>query len=110
MDKTKLQVISGGKGEHEKTFLQLINHPETFERERFEHLVDNVYRDRLTFSDIWELMHRRVRSRPKSLEGSTLLAILERNDEEYERLMKLLDRRNKLGIDLIKNDSPGDSR
>ena len=96
-----LSVIEGGKDEFEKLFYKLISQPYTFEQNEFEHLVEVTLKDRLSRAEIFDLATERLRSGTDSLERHCILAIIEGNNAEFERLLKILDQRNKLGLSVI---------
>lgn len=94
-----LEVIPGGRDEHESLFKELHSAPHTLSQSDFERAID-ACRTQLSIDDILELMARRVRDRVYSdrLEQNALLSIIDGRYENAERLFDLRDRRDKLGL------------
>jgi hypothetical protein len=101
-DKPLLSLIHGVVDEQK--WARLIFDPASFGFEEFEYLVDEVFRDRLSPSDCWDLMLVRVEARQASepgLENGVLCALMRNDEPEYERLKCLLERRNALQFEVI---------
>lgn len=94
----ELTVIECG-GNSEELFRQLLGEPSVFDQRTYEELIDR-FRSRLTLDDIMAITAKRIRNRNYSnlLERNTLLAIVEGRPGETERLLSVLERRDRLGF------------
>ena len=103
--KPALSVLPGCRGdiENDERFRQLLASPASFDQREYEAIIE-AFRDRLTINDILALSARRIRERAgDALEKRTLLAIIEGRFDEVERLFAVIDRRNDLGLTVIKD-------
>jgi len=84
---------------------RLRKEPHSFEQSEFERLIE-LYRSRLGFDEVMSIIARRIRHRKNAdqLESNTLLAIMKGRSEEFERLLDVLDRRNRIGISLVSHE------
>lgn len=106
--KANLNVIDGGHDERERQFQRLLAEPHTFEQAEYESLVDS-FSDRLTIDDTMALTAKRVSGRHYAdrLESRLLVAIIEGQTDETERLSNAIQRRNALGLKVIETNAPG---
>ena len=103
--KPALSVLPGGRSDldNDERFRQLLASPASFDQHEYEALIE-AFRDRLTIDDILAFSARRIRERVgDALEKRTLLAIIEGRFDEVERLFAVIDRRNDLGLTVIKD-------
>ena len=97
--KNPLTVIDGGKEDLERKKSVLFSRPEVLEQQEFERLCDVLG---LQLADVESLIARRVCLRAKdALERDALLAILNGNLEEAQKLVAVMQRRNDLGLSVI---------
>ncbi|MEW5891139.1 MAG: hypothetical protein AB1768_19360 [Pseudomonadota bacterium] len=92
-------VIDGGKTELDRKKWLLFNEPWALSLDEFEQVAKLCSLDR---AEEFDLMLMRMRHRARSnIEARYLLAVLEGKKAEAERLGKLLERRNALGLRVI---------
>jgi len=97
--KPSFTVITGGKEELECKKRILFSTPEVLDQQEFESLCDSLD---LRLADVEPLIARRVRLRASdALERDALLAIINGNNEEAQRLVLVMQRRNELGLSVI---------
>jgi len=97
--KPSFTVITGGKEELECKKHILFSTPEVLDQQEFESLCDSLD---LRLADVEPLIARRVRLRASdALERDALLAIINGNNEEAQRLVLVMQRRNELGLSVI---------
>lgn len=91
----------------EQQFQELLRAPCALSQNEYETRVERFH-GRLTIDDIMALTARRVRGRPggDSLEKRALIAIAEGRFGEVDRLFKVIDRRNAIGLTVVKTPSP----
>lgn len=96
-----LTVIDGGKANLKRKKWLLFNQPWALELDEFE-LVAKLCG--LTRAEEFDLMLERVRHRARrDIEARYLLAVLEGRKAEADRIGKLLERRNALGLHLMES-------
>jgi hypothetical protein len=97
-----LSVIDGGFDENEKLFNRIICEPQTFSLDEFKILIDERFRSRLNFNVIESLSYTRIQYLVRdTLERDLILAIMDGNDAETNRLQGVIERRNQLGIRVV---------
>lgn len=96
-----LTVIDGGKANIKRKKWLLFNRPWALSLDEFEQVAKHCG---LTRAEEFDLMLERVRHRARrDIEARYLLAVLEGRKAEAERLGKLLERRNALGLRLMES-------
>ena len=102
-NETPFTLIEGSKDENERLFQELIDAPHAFTLEEFDARIKR-FRDRLPFEAIDALFLRRVENYPfkDALEQQMLLAILRGEYREYARLCAIHDKRERLGLKVLK--------
>ena len=94
--KTKLAILNGGKAEQDQKKLLLFHAPENFSQPEFESLCDEL---QLGLAEVEPLIRSRLRAKG-GLERNALLAIIEGNETEAERLQQVIAKRNKISGNL----------
>lgn len=96
-----LTVIDGGKADLGRKKWLLFNRPWALSLDEFEQVAKHCG---LTRAEEFDLMLERVRHRARrDIEARYLLAVLEGRKAEAERIGKLLERRNALGLRLMES-------
>ncbi len=92
--------------EYETDYQKFISHPENYSIEEFERLTEHVYRERFDFNRKMALMCVRFKNRKtgSQLVKKAFLASMRGDHEEFERLLKILQQKNKLGINLVSDE------
>jgi len=97
--KPSFTVITGGKEELECKKHILFSTPEVLDQQKFESLCDSLG---LRLADVEPLIARRLRCNAKdTLERNLVLAIIDGDTDEYNRLSDVIGRRNSLSLKLI---------
>ena len=87
--KPSLRVLRGGREDEQALLLQLTRHPEQFSLDEFGALMDR-FRPRLSFAERMTLGILRMRRlHGHKLEGKMVVALLEGDDETFQRLSAL---------------------
>jgi len=86
----------------ERLLRRLLEAPHTFDQATCESLVDR-FRSRLTIDDILAIMAKRLRrgEHADSLERNAVLAIVEGRMDDADRLLDVLERRNRAGLRVV---------
>ena len=103
--KPRLKCLPGHRNELENYVDRLQKDPHSFEQSEFERLIE-LCSSRLGFDEVMSIIAKRIRHRKNAdqLESKALLAILEDRSDEFERLLNVLDRRNRLGFSLVSHE------
>ncbi|MDO9054371.1 MAG: hypothetical protein Q7U37_10660 [Gallionella sp.] len=97
--KPSFTVITGGKEELECKKHILFSTPEVLDQQEFESLCDSLD---LRLADVEPLIARRLRCNAKdALERNLVLAIIDGDTDEYNRLSDVIGRRNSLSLKVI---------
>lgn len=97
--KPSFTVITGGKEELECKKRILLSTPEVLDQQEFESLCDSLG---LRLADVEPLIARRLRCNDKdALERNLVLAIIDGDTDEYNRLSDVIDLRNSLSLKVI---------
>lgn len=97
--KPAFTVITGGKEELESKKRILFSTPEVLDQQKFESLCDSLG---LRLADVEPLIARRLRCNAKdALERNLVLAIIDGDTDEYNRLSDVIGRRNSLSLKVI---------
>jgi hypothetical protein len=96
-----LTVLDGGKAALERKKWLLFNQPWALDLDDFERVAALCG---LTRAEVFDLMLERLRHRAhRDIEARCLLAVFEGRKTEAERLGKLIERRNALGLRLLES-------
>ena len=102
---TQKPILNCLTGDRDDLIRRLREKPYSFEQSEFERLIE-LYQSRLGFDEVMSIIAKRIRHRKNAdqLESNALLAILEDRSDEFERLLNVLDRRNRLGFSLVSHE------
>jgi hypothetical protein len=99
--KPLFSVMDGGKADLERKKWLLFNQPWVLDTDEFDQVAKLCG---LTRAEEFDLVLERIRHRAhRNIEARYLLAVFEGRKTEAERLGKLLERRNALGLRLVES-------